>query len=134
MSAEQLLSSGEYGDSIVVADLEAGIGTLTRLDPEQIDLTLIVVEPTPRSLDVGARALAIAAENKQGRVVVVVNKVEDVEIDTKLVEEKLGDVETVIVPYDPGVFDADRVGVSVLDHDPNSPAARALSALADLVA
>jgi len=129
-----LLSSGQYGDSIVVADLEAGIGTLTRLDPSQIDLTLIVVEPTPRSLDVGSRALAIARENNQGRIVVVVNKVEDVEIDTKLVQEKLGDVETVIVPYDPAVFDADRVGISVLDHDPNCPAAQALSRLADLVA
>lgn len=127
-----MLSSGEYGDSIVVADLEAGIGTLTRLDPSQIDLTLIVVEPTPRSLDVGSRALAIARENNQGRIVVVINKVGDVEIDSRLVHEKLGDVETVIVPSDPAVFDADRVGISVLDHDPNCPAAHALSVLADL--
>jgi len=129
-----LLSSGEYGESTVVADLEAGIGTLTRLDPSQVDLTLIVVEPTPRSLEVASRAMAIAAENSQGRLVVVVNKVEDVETDTQLVRDKLGDVEIVVVPYDSAVFDADRVGISVLDHAPDCPAAQALSSLADLVA
>lgn len=129
-----MLSSGEYGDSIVVADLEAGIGTLTRLDPAQVDVTLIVVEATPRSLDVGSRALAIATENNQGRIVVVVNKVEDVDTDTALVRQKLGDVETVLVPNDSAVFDADRRGLALLDHDPKSPAAKALSALADLVA
>ncbi len=117
-----------------MADLEAGIGTLTRLDPSQVDLTLIVVEPTPRSLEVASRAMAIAAENSQGRLVVVVNKVEDVETDTQLVRDKLGDVEIVVVPYDSAVFDADRVGISVLDHAPDCPAAQALSSLADLVA
>jgi CO dehydrogenase maturation factor len=133
LSAEQLLSSGEYGDSIVVADLEAGIGTMTRLDEAQIDLTLVVVEPTPRSLDVGARAIGIAREKKQGRIVVVVNKAEDVEDDAALVRDRLGDVELVLVPNDAAVLDADRTGVALLDYEPNSPAVLALESLTDFV-
>lgn len=118
----------------MVADLEAGIGTLTRLEPAQIDLTLIVVEPTPRSLDVGARALAIAREKDQGRTVVVVNKVKNVDDDTALVRERLGDVDLIVVPDDDAVLDADRIGVALLDHEPTSPAALALASLADLIA
>ena len=133
MSAEQLLSSGEFGTSIVVADLEAGIGTLSRLGDSQVDLTLVVVEPTPRSLDVGRRAIDLARENQQGRVVVVVNKVVDVDTDLALVREKLGDAELVVVPDDDAVLDADRAGTALLDHAPDCPAARALVELVDLV-
>jgi CO dehydrogenase nickel-insertion accessory protein CooC1 len=32
----------------VVADLEAGIGTLTRLDDEGVDAVCVVVEPTTK--------------------------------------------------------------------------------------
>jgi len=118
----------------VVADLEAGIGTLTRLDDSQIDVTVIVVEPTPRSLDVGSRALAIAREKHQGRVIVVVNKVDEPDTDLNLVRSKLGDVELLAVPNDQAVINADRAGVALLDHDARAPATLALSRLADLIA
>ncbi len=133
MSAEQLLSSGNFGGNIVVADLEAGIGTLTRLEPGQVDFTVVVVEPTPRSIEVGARALAIAIENTQGRTLVVLNKVDDVAADTAFAKDRLGNVETIVVPTDSSVFDADRLGISLLDHAPDSSAAQALARLADLV-
>lgn len=129
-----MLSSGEYGESIVVADLEAGIGTLTRLEESQIDVTVIVVEPTPRSLDVGRRALAIARERDQGRIIVVLNKVDDSEVDLALVRKELGETETLVVPHDSAVFDADRAGVSLLDFAPDAPATTALTQLADLIA
>ncbi len=117
----------------MIADLEAGIGTMSRLEDSQIDFTLIVVEPTPRSLDVGRRAVEIAREKHQGRVVVVVNKVERVDDDVALVRMTLGDVEMVVVPSDAAVFDADRAGIALMDHAPSSPAVLAISTLADLV-
>lgn len=134
MSAEQLLGSGDFGAATVVADLEAGIGTLSRLEAEKVDLTVVVVEPTPRSLDVGSRALAIARERQQGRILVVANKVRDVDADVARVREWLGDVEVVVVPEDDAVVEADARGVALLDHDPGSPALASLASIADLLA
>ncbi len=115
---------------VVVADLEAGIGTLTRLDEAAVDATVIVVEPTPRSIDVAARALAIARERRQGRIVVVANKVAG-DDDIELIRAGLDLAPALAVPDDPEVIDADRRGESIVDG--SGPAARALVELEALV-
>lgn len=117
----------------MVADLEAGIGTLTRLEEARVDVTVVVVEPTPRSIDVAARALAVAAERRQGRVIAVANKVTG-EDDRRRVTDAMGGCEVVAVPLDAAVEEADRDGVSPLDRSPTAPAMIALEALADLIA
>ena len=114
----------------VVADLEAGIGTLTRLHSAAVDVTVVVVEPTLRSIDVARRAVAVAQEQRQGRVVVVANKVSDHQ-DRARIEEALGNRALVVVPQDPAVDVADRLGVSPVDHEPSSPAVEALEGLID---
>ena len=114
----------------VVADLEAGIGTLTRLDPSAVDVTVVVVEPTLRSIDVARRAVAVADEQRQGRVVVVANKVSDRQ-DRARIEEAFGHRQLVVVPEDPAVDTADRLGVSPVDHEPSAPAVAALESLVD---
>ena len=113
----------------MVADLEAGIGTLTRLETSSVDATVVVVEPTLRSMDVARRALAVADERRQGQVVVVANKVVD-NRDRALIDEAFGDRVVVVVPEDPTIDIADRLGVSPVDHEPSAPA---VSALQDLV-
>ncbi len=116
----------------VVADLEAGIGTLTRLPAKAVDAVLVVTEPTPRSVDVARRALAVAAEQQQGRILVVANKVAG-DDDRRMIRAALGDHEIVFVPADPGVETADRTGTSPVDVAPAGPAVAAISALADLL-
>ena len=127
-----MLGSVADAGTTVVADLEAGIGTLTRLAESAVDAT-VVVEPTPRSIDVALRAVAVADEQRQVRVVVVANKVSGDE-DRARIEDALGDlVLVVVVPDDPAVDAADRLGVSPLDHEPHAPAVEALASLADLL-
>ena len=133
MSAEQLLSSVPDTDTIIVADLEAGIGTLTRLPEASVDTTLVIVEPTPRSIDVGRRAVLVASERQQGRIIVVANKVADAE-DEDRVRAALGDHDVVIVPADPVVTAADRKGASPVDVDADAPAVKAIAGLASLLA
>lgn len=116
----------------VVADLEAGIGTLTRLARSSVDATVVVVEPTLRSVDVARRAVAVADEQRQGRVVVVANKVGDGE-DRLRIEEAFGDRVLVLVPEDPAIDDADRLGVSPVDYQPSAPAVAALESLIDVL-
>ncbi|MDW3178275.1 MAG: hypothetical protein R8J94_12865 [Acidimicrobiia bacterium] len=132
MSAEQLLSSVSSENTIIVADLEAGIGTLTRLPDRAVDVTLVVVEPTPRSIDVAQRAVLVASERAQGSVVIVANKVAD-DDDEARVREAFPGNEVVIVPADPVVNDADRRGVSPLDVDAQSPAVMALVGLSEQI-
>lgn len=116
----------------MVADLEAGIGTLTRLAEAAVDVTVIVVEPTPRSIDVALRAVTVAREQDQGRLVVVANKVVDSD-DRARIREALGELPIIEVPIDSAVDEADRLGISPLDHAPGCPAVAALEQLADLI-
>ncbi|MDE0677630.1 MAG: hypothetical protein OXH42_09890 [Acidimicrobiaceae bacterium] len=116
----------------IVADLEAGIGTLTRLAPGAVDATVVVVEPTLRSIDVARRAVAVAEEQRQGRVVVVANKVGD-EQDRATISATFGERVMAMVPTDPAIDQADRLGLSPLDHHPSSPAIMALESLVDLL-
>ena len=114
----------------VVADLEAGIGTLTRLASASVDATVVVVEPTLRSIDVARRAVAVADEQRQGRVVVVANKVGD-DDDRARIDEAFAGRTLVVVPDDPAVDTADRLGVSPVDHEPGAPAVAALESLVE---
>ncbi len=129
MSAEQLLSSVPESDTVIVADLEAGIGTLTRLPEASVDSTLVIVEPTPRSIDVGQRAVLVATERKQGHITIVANKVATHE-DEERIRTAFGEHPVVTVPLDPVVVAADRQGASPVDVDPN---ALAISAIGGLV-
>ena len=113
----------------MVADFEAGVGTLTRLGEEHVDAVVIVVEATPKSLEVGARAAALAQERTVGRVVVVANRMRNQD-DLHVVKEAFPGMEVVAVPEDPRIVEADREGVAPIDLAPDAPAVVALVGLA----
>jgi CO dehydrogenase maturation factor len=129
LSIESLLTQlGATGDT-VVADLEAGIGTLTRMETGGVDTAVVVTEPTPRSIEVGVRAVRLARERGATRVVVVANRSRD-EDDVAAVRAAIDADEVVGVPDDEAIVRADREGVSPLDTDPDAPAVLALVELA----
>lgn len=118
----------------MIADLEAGIGTLTRLAHEQVDVVLLVVEPTAKSLEVGRRAAELVRDKSLGRLIVIANRVRD-QADLDAISSRLPGVEVVPVPHDPAIVEADRHGVAPLDSAPDAPAVRAVSRVAkDLLA
>jgi CO dehydrogenase maturation factor len=127
-----LLSSVEFGDTIVLADCEAGIGTLTRLGDTPVDVVLVVVEPTPKSLEVGARAAALAKERSMGHIIVVASRIRN-DDDLRSIEAALPGQEIVVVPDDPAIVAADREGVAPMDSAPDCPAVLALIGVADRV-
>ncbi len=130
LSPEQLLTSVVTGGT-VIADLEAGIGTLTRLEDAVIDVVVVVVEPTPRSLEVGVRALDLARQRGIGRVIVIANRV-DGEEDRTRVLDALGQIDDVVfIADDAGIREAERHGLAAMDVAPDSPAVVALVDLAD---
>jgi CO dehydrogenase maturation factor len=125
-----LLGFVNFNDTVVVADLEAGIGTLTRLGDQQVDTVLLMVEPTPKSIEVATRAAGLAREKALGHLVVVANRVRDAE-DLAAVHAAFPDDRVVGVPDDPAIVEADRRGLAPLDLSPDAPAVRTLTGLAE---
>jgi len=128
-----LLGSAEFPDQTVIADLEAGIGTMTRMEAKSVDAVVIVLEPTPRAIQVGTRAAELAREKALGAVLVVANRIRTPE-EVALVRAAFPDVEVLTVPDDEAITRAERDGVAPLDTEANSPAVRALVAVAERVA
>lgn len=114
----------------MVADFEAGIGTLTRLGDTVVDVVLIVVEPTPKSIEVGIRATELASSKPHGRVVVVASRIRN-DDDLDVVNKAFPDVEVFVVPADDAIVEADRNGQAPLDAFPEAPAVQAIVALAE---
>ena len=144
---------------MVVADFEAGVGTLTRLGEEHVDTVVIVVEATPKSLEVGARAAALAAERTVARIVVeptaksllsgrrlarmadldpenpkkvmvVASKVRE-EGDVEMIAKGTGLEVIASVPWDEELAEAERRQLAPIDFAPDSPAVRAVESLAE---
>ena len=115
----------------VVCDLEAGVGTLLRVQPEQLDVVLVVAEPSAKGIDVARRAAEIA--RSRARVIVLANKVRS-EADVEEIRRALPIYELVAIPEDPVVQRAEREGRAPLDVDPEAPAVEALARLAARVA
>lgn len=109
--------------------MEAGIGTLTRLAEQKVDAVLVVVEPTPKSIEVGQRAAELARDRQQGRLVIVASRVRT-DADRAVLDQSFPGMEIVVIPDDPAIVEADRKGVAPLDLAPDSPAVQALCGLA----
>jgi len=118
--------------TIVVADFEAGIGTLTRLGETRVDSVLVVTDPTVKSLEVAARAATLAEDHTAGPIVIVANRVLD-DADREAVQRTLTGRIVVIVPEDDAIPAADRADAAPLDAAPDSPAMRVLVGLAPLL-
>ena len=116
------------GSEVVIADMEAGVGILTRMPERSLDLLLLVTEPSAKSMEVSRRAAVIAAERNVGPVLVVANRVRT-EQDVELVRSGTSAVTLHVVPEDDEVTRAERDGRSVLDV---APGARAVRSTAEL--
>ena len=121
----------EHGERTVVCDLEAGIGTIERIEAGVVDVLIVVANPTGKSLEVARRAIEIA--DGVTEIVVVANRVAG-ESDLELMREVLGDRELFVIPEDAVIAAADRDGLAPIDLDPASPGVAALVRLAERVA
>ena len=125
-----MLGQIEVDGRVVVADFEAGIGTLSRMKPGQLDVLLVVTEPTVKALEVARRAVDMIGERGLGTPHLVANRVMGDE-DRAQVEGVFAGAPVTIVPDDPAVRAADARGVAPFDAAHDAPAVRAIGALAD---
>lgn len=128
LNPERLVEDLDGADRIIVCDLEAGLGTVSRLRPGQLDLVLVVAEPTAKSIEVARRAVRLA--HSSGRVLVLANRIRD-EADLEDIRAALPEQEVLPVPEDEVITRADREGVAPIDLDPGAPGVECLMAVAD---
>jgi len=114
---------------VVLADFEAGLGTLSRMKAGQLDVALVVAEPTAKSMEVARRAVELLRERTGCELIIVANRVAGAE-EQLLIERTLAGASIVVVPDDPAIRSADLRGVAPFDATPNAPAVRAVRALA----
>ena len=116
-------------DWAIVGDLSAGPRQPAFDWAPYAERLLVVVEPTWQSMLTARRIVRIARARRETEVVLVMNKVAD-EGEVGRVEDVLGLPALAAVPNDESVRAAERLGVALLDHAPESPAVRAMGELA----
>lgn len=113
---------------MVIADLEAGIGTLTRLQEGQIDRVIVVSEPSVKSVQAASRAID-QADRVGAHVLIVANRIKS-EDDRKYLEDAFPQRHMVVVPDDETIMDADRLGRAPVDHSPEGLGVQAIGVVA----
>ena len=113
---------------IVLLDMVAGLEHLGRGTARRVDVMLSVLEPRMKSVETTKRILALARDIDIPEVLAVGNKIEGERqrLFVGRAMEELGVPVVAQIPYDSSVSEADMLGVSPLDHDPSSPAIKAV--------
>ena len=128
VSPDQLLREFEDENRVVICDLEAGVGTLMRLQEGQADLVVVVANPSAKSIDVARRALQIA--ETKASVLLVANRVGSPE-DLETIRAALGRDPDIVVPEDAVIAGADRDGEAPIDAGAGAPGVVAIRELAE---
>jgi CO dehydrogenase maturation factor len=128
VSPDGLLREFEGDGRVVICDLEAGVGTLMRLEEGNADLIVVVVNPSAKSIDVARRALQIA--ESRAAVLLAANRVSSAE-DLETIRTALGREPDIVVPEDPVIAGADRDGEAPIDAGATAPGVMAIQELAD---
>ena len=132
VTPDRILRELDSAGRTVLGDLEAGVGVLSRMEPGNVDMVLVVANPTAKSIEVARRAIDTAVA-RESRVLVVANRVRSQE-EADEIATALGASDVAVIPEDPAIERADQEGAAPLDTDPSSPGVRALIALGDRIA
>jgi CO dehydrogenase maturation factor len=128
-SVDRLSDAYEY----VVIDNEAGLEHLSRRTTQDVDLLLIISDPTLRGIIAAARVAELVDELKTavGESYLIVNRVAGETLPEPLMEaiEKHGLKLAGLIPADPGVNELDAVGKPIVGLPEDAPIRRSLEAI-----
>lgn len=122
-----MLEPETFRDWVLVGDTPAGPRHVAGNFTPFADTYLVIVESGWQSV-LAARRVTRIARMLEGRILPVANKVQD-ESDIGLIEERLGEPVFAQIPFDPEVSEAERLGVPLIEHAPDSAAVHAIERL-----
>lgn len=129
LSVDRLSNSYDY----VVIDNEAGLEHLSRRTTRDVDVMLIVSDPTMRGLEAAARVVHLVDEikNKVDKMYLVLNKVDgDLPAQLQATVANLALDVAAVIPRDPLIAEYDAVGRPLVDLPDDSPTYRAVQDIA----
>ena len=120
----------------VVIDNEAGLEHLSRRTTRDVDVLLIVSDPTVRGITTAGRIVELIAElkTKVGAHYLIVNRVSGAltpELERAIADHGLNLL--AVLPEDPGIAHLDAVGKALVDLPDDSPACVAMRDIFDTV-
>jgi len=133
-SLDQLVKSYKY--SYIVMDCEAGMEHISRQTTRDIDVLLIMSDPTIRGITVAARIKELIKELRTtvGKICLVVNRVNDKlppEIEKLVADFGLELITT--IPEDPYIADLEIKGAPLIDLPKDSPLQLRVKEVANLL-
>lgn len=119
-------------DRHVIVDMEAGLEHLSRGTGRHVSRIVAVLEPYYRSMETARSVATLASELGIGDVVVIANKVRDAEDRSAIADFCRVHAMRLVgeVPFDAALAIVERGGGAPIDAAPDSPAVRAIAALA----
>ena len=120
-------------DEIVVVDMEAGVEHMGRGTASQVDIMLIVVDSSRKSLEIAKKLSGFAHEAGINNVLIVGNRVRDPEEKELIIDftTKNGLQLLALIPYDDTVVKADRVGEAPLKYAETSEGVKAIQSIGE---
>lgn len=115
------LISDSHDQDFILIDSQAGVEIFGRGLAKEFDMSFVITEPTPKSLEVAKQSMKLARDLGVKKQILVVNKVEE-DNDYLNASEMLGASADMIcsVGYDRNVVKADKEGILVLDAAPDA--------------
>jgi len=114
----------------IVGDLPAGPRQVAFDWAPYARTYLLVAEPTMQSLLTARRVARLASSRPGPTVSLVASKVKN-DADLRRIEEFMGVRATAVMPRAPAVIEAERLGVALIDHAPESSAVQAVEDLVE---
>ncbi|MDQ3587924.1 MAG: AAA family ATPase [Actinomycetota bacterium] len=133
MAVRGVIDAAPRGEEdVCIVDLEASTEHLLVATAKHADAMYAVVEPYGTSLETGRRVAALARHLGLPRVGLIANKVRDEhDVASVAAYAERHRIELAgAVPYDECFHEAERLARAPLDHDPDTPAVRAIGDLA----
>jgi CO dehydrogenase maturation factor len=120
-------------DEVVVVDLEAGVEHMGRGTASQVDIMLVVVDSSRKSLEIAKKISGLAHDAGIKTVFIVGNRVRDSEEKELITDftENNGLPLLALIPYDDTVVKADRIGEAPLKYAETSESVKAIQAIGE---
>lgn len=115
--AKRLVDHLAEEENILLMDMEAGVEHLGRGTTGKVEVLLIVVEPSLRSVETAGQIKKLADDLGIKKVLAVINKLRSEE-EEKLISSRLQEMGLSVIysiPYDEAMAKADLEGVSIFD-------------------
>ncbi len=113
----------------VIIDMEAGLEHLARGTAKGVDIMLIVIEPSFKSIETALRIKKLAMDLNIKNIFALANKISN-KNEEEFIKEKINEVNIPllgIIPFDKEVAYADMIKKPLIDYSPSSPVIKAIN-------